>query len=424
MATLQESFDDGLDRIPLLAIEKIIVEKLAAAEIEDIAFARRVAEALVASKGRSVTIDSPYDILLNFTDDDMKRVEEATAAFLERLPDLVDELAEDTTQRLVDGMRQQWNESRPLVDEAAKLRERIAKDWGGALDALRLLVHLCAQEGEKFNFAQMESKLKRGAERNGALARLHIRACRIAEEIILLIENGHTEGAQGRWRTLHEVTVTATLIAAGGDALAERYFAHEAVERKKVLDDHRRAATSMGAASVTRKQADAIERDCAAAVRKYGRHFQGMYGWAGGVLGPPDSPQFHNLQEVAGSLAEKLRFRLACFDTHASLQTLSQPVHYWDPTIHVSGTFSAGFEGPIADTAQTIAQITLLLLPEPWDLDRIVLVRALARLRDELIDDAYRIAKRIEKDEQRSIERAMRRPGRPLGYVKRKPVRR
>ena len=423
MPTLQQSFDSSLESIPLLAIERIVIDKLAAAGIEDATFARRVAEALVASKGQGVTIDSPYDVSLDLTNDDVKRVQSATAAFLKGLPDLVDKLTDGTAQRLVDGMRHQWNESRSSVDEAAKLRKRITKDWGGALDALRLLVHLCAQEGEKFNFAQRESKLKRGANRNAALARLHIRACRIAEEIILLVENGHAEGAQGRWRTLHEVTVTATLIAAGGDALANRYFAHEAVERKKALDDHRRAAASVGASGIARKQADAIEADCAAAVRKYGRHFLGMYGWAGGMLTLPDTPQFHNLQEVAGSLAEKLRFRLACFGTHASPQTLRQPVHHWDPTTHVPGTFSAGFEGPIANAGQTVAQITLLLFPEPWDLDRIALVRAIARLRDELTDLAYRIAKRIEKDEQRSIERAMRRPSRPLNHVRQQPLR-
>ncbi|MBA4757931.1 DUF5677 domain-containing protein [Sphingosinicella sp.] len=424
MGALHQSFEDSLEKFPLLVIENIIAEKLAAVNVDDPVLVRQIAEALMANEGKIITIKSPVGRSLDFTEEDMKQFEKAMSGFMDELPDFVDKVAEMAAQQLVEEYRSQWKDSQPSVDEAAKIQTRIAKTWGGALDALRLVVALCCEEGETFNFAQMKSNLKRDAARNVALARLHIRACRIAEEIILLVSNGHTEGAQGRWRTLHEVAVTATLIAAGGDAIAERYFAHEAIERKKALNDYRRAAATLGVAKVSGKEADTIERECDAAVRRYGRHFQSPYGWAGGMLGLPDAPQFHNLQEVAGKLGEKLRFRLACFDTHASPQALRQPIHGWDPTTHISGMFSAGFEAPIGDTAQSIVQITLLLFREPWNLDRIAWVLTLARLRDDLIDDVDRIARRIEKDEQRSIERAMRRPGRTFGYVKPRPIRR
>src|SRR3546814_13524262 len=72
---------------------------------------------------------------------------------------------------------------------------------------------------------------------------------------LLLIENGHTEGAQARWRTLHEVTITATLIADGGGALAERYFDHQAIEQKKALDDHNRATRAVGGSPLPQHQA-------------------------------------------------------------------------------------------------------------------------------------------------------------------------
>src|SRR3546814_12895477 len=88
-----------------------------------------------------------------------------------------------------------------------------------------------------------------------------------------------------------------------------------------------------------------------------------------------DLPKFHHLQDAAGSLSLKLRYRLSSFDTHASPRTLKQPVHHWDPTTHIPGSFAAGFEGPGADTVHAIVQITSLLFDEPWDLDRLVLVR-------------------------------------------------
>src|SRR3546814_20101539 len=68
--------------------------------------------------------------------------------------------------------------------------------------------------------------------------------------------------------------------------------------------------------------------------------------WASGQLGTPKDPKFHHLQDAAGSLSLKLRYRLSSFDTHASPRTLKQPVHHWDPTTHIPGSFAAGFEGP------------------------------------------------------------------------------
>src|SRR3546814_20908260 len=104
-----------------------------------------------------------------------------------------------------------------LFPYPALFRSRSLADWVEPFEALRLLLELCRQEGDAFNITSLKSK--HPITRNEALARLHIRACRIAEEILPLIENGHTEGAQARWPTLHEVTNTAPLIAAGGDVL-------------------------------------------------------------------------------------------------------------------------------------------------------------------------------------------------------------
>src|SRR3546814_3616998 len=117
----------------------------------------------------------------------------------------------DQAGKLAEGLKQQWQHSVPAADKAEATRARILADWGEPFEALRLLLELCRQEGDAFNITSLKSK--HPITRNEALARLHIRACRIAEEILLLLENGHTAGAQARWRTLHEVTIPATLIA-------------------------------------------------------------------------------------------------------------------------------------------------------------------------------------------------------------------
>jgi len=420
MGKLQDAFDRQIENLPRLAVEYVVRDKLRKEEVDDPAVLGRIVDAIIDGTEESVGIPFDQSLHLALTDEDLDRMRDAAEAFGERIPDIVDNLVHDASKKLVAQLQEKWRQSVPVDDADLATKARILKDWATPLDSLRMLLTLCAEEGDNFNIAHLRSARSREGGRTQALARLHIRACRIAREILLLLENGFTEGAQARWRTLHEVTVTAALIAEGGDSLAERYFDHEVVDRKKALDDHRRAVAAGGEPPVGRRDATALEEEFAAAVAKYGKQFRGMYGWASGQLGMPADPKFHDLQEVAGSLNLKLRYRLSSFDTHASPKTLEQPVHRWDPTTHVPGTFEAGFEAPAVDMAHAITQITALLYPQPWDLDAVVFVSALSRLREELADAWVRTARNIDKRERRSIERAIRAPLRRFGYVKAK----
>jgi hypothetical protein len=422
MGVLQDAVDKAVADIPRLGIEKIIADKLKAAGADDPALAKRIAAAVIEGTGDRIEFECDQQLDLVIDDEDVKRITRAAELFTEGLPDFIRTMTEDLAGKLADDFMEQWK-SFSASDERATTLAKIKADWGEPLDRLRMLVALCEQEGDTFNIKHLSSKSGRGELCAEALARLHIRACRIANEIILLIENGFAEGAQARWRTLHEVAVTATLIAEGGDALAERYFDHEAVERKRALDDHRRAAAIAGEPGVSRHHSAGIEEDYGAAVNKYGKSFNSMYGWASGQLGIPKEPKFHDLQEAAGSLTLKLRYRLASFDTHASSGALEQPVHRWDPTTHIPGAFAAGFEEPASDTAQAIVQITGLLRAEPWNVDNVAFGLAMIRLRNETARAWHDAARRVARREQRALDRATRRPGpqRRFGYVKTKP---
>ena len=409
MPSLQDAFDEALDRLPRIAIDKLVREKLAEAGASDDALADRIAESILAGEmdAATSTVSNP---VIEFDDQDFDRIQKALASLIETLPDLVEDVAGKTAQDILHGMQEQWLEGGDGTSQRENLRERILRTWREPFDLTRMLVALCIQQGDEFNQPLLNPRRSEPPLRLQTLARLHIRACRIAEEILLLLENGFTEGAQARWRTMHEVVVSATIIAAGDEALARRYIDHDAVERKKALDDYRRGPGTKP--PLPRGLAAAIVDANDRVVKKYGNSFRGMYGWAAGQCGIPEQAKFFDLQEAAGNLSLKHRWRQASFDTHASPGALSQPVHGWDPTTHVAGTFSAGFEEPATDLAQAIVQITGLLFPEPWDLDKVALVKTLCLLRDKVVDAWHRTARKIDKEEQRSLERAARRSGR------------
>lgn len=336
------------------------------------------------------------------------------------MPDFIRAMIEEFGRRVADGCRVQWRQNE-ATDVQARIdrRYKISKDWGEAFSELRLLIEGCVQHGDVFNRAQLETRLKRNKLRNEVLARLHIRVCRLAEEIVMLLENGFAEGGRARWRTLLEVSITMILIAEGGNDLAARYLDHDAIDRKKALDDLDRSARDAGTRGVDRGIRNEIEVQAARVVRRYGSAFRGMYGWAAGQLGLPDKPQFHDLQELAGLIASKLQYRIACFGNHASAQSLNQLLHEWDPTLHIPDMFAPGFDDPAVNTAYSLVHATSTLFGEPWDLDKLIELRTLTCFRDD-VETAFRsTTRRIDRAERRSMDRAARRPGKPSVWQRR-----
>src|SRR3546814_8760949 len=64
------------------------------------------------------TIKSPHDIAIDFTEADLARLKKAVDALIERIPEIVDEMANDQAGKLAEGLKQQWQHSVPAADKA------------------------------------------------------------------------------------------------------------------------------------------------------------------------------------------------------------------------------------------------------------------------------------------------------------------
>jgi Family of unknown function (DUF5677) len=68
-----------------------------------------------------------------------------------------------------------------------------------------------------------------------SLTLIHSSATVTLYEIRTLLLEGLRGGAAGRWRALHELTVTAALLARGGKTIARRYLDHGFVTQTEVI---------------------------------------------------------------------------------------------------------------------------------------------------------------------------------------------
>jgi hypothetical protein len=170
-----------------------------------------------------------------------------------KFPQILEESSREAAKLILDTLTKNWPEEHKLQDEETSgFRERLEGRWGKAFDGLRMLITICREIGGEA--ASASPKTRKGRARHGILVRLHARGCQLGSEIMTLMENGYADGAMGRWRTLYEVGVVATLIAEWGDEAATRYVAHEIVESKKEMEDFERFAPSLGYAPLSKRE--------------------------------------------------------------------------------------------------------------------------------------------------------------------------
>lgn len=243
--SLQALLEEQLEELPRRIAEQLVRDKLADAGIAD---NQAVVDALVtqimsgAGDGMfDLDVDVPEGTLpgtisVEFDDEDLAYIGRAADAFQKELPGLVETMARQAADAMVAGYRKSWPEWH-AADAAvtAEFRGNIELRWGKGFDLLRMLIEISRDQGMAFDRRAQRSRSNRHAHLNTALVHLHARALQIASEIMVLMESGYADGAMARWRTLHEVTCVAMVLADGGDALARRYLEHDAVESKKAL---------------------------------------------------------------------------------------------------------------------------------------------------------------------------------------------
>jgi hypothetical protein len=212
------------------------------------------------------------------------------------------------------------------------------------------------------------------------------------------MENGFADGAIARWRTLHEISVVATLISQHGNDLALRYLAHEAVEAKRALDRFSTCHEGLGYAPLSKREIKQIERDYADSLEVFGHNFGSHYGWAAHHLGM-NKPRFEDLEAAAGQILMRSDYNFASFNVHATSKGIMFRLGLMDDSdlTALAGASNAGFVDPAHNTAQALVEVTNLLLTRPSRFDDLIELEILIMLRDRLpalLDRANRQLKR------------------------------
>lgn len=259
-----------------------------------------------------------------------------------------------------------------------------------------MLLTIARDVGQERGDRLARSRAKKNRLKTHVLLQLHVRGCQVASEIILLLENGYADGAMSRWRTLHEISVVGLLIAEHGDALAERYLAHEAVEARSILNVHSQTFDALGFAKPSPREIAQVEANYQAALEQYGDKFGDDYGWAAGYV--KNTRSFGSLVEAAGRSHLHAYYKFASHNVHAGVKGITFKLG----ALHGGGAFAgasnAGLEEPGQNTAITLTLLTFLLVDGRDLEDNALILKLLTDLQEQTIKGFVRAGRRLKRD--------------------------
>lgn len=342
---------------------------------------------------------------INFDDDDWREVQDQTSNLLAKLPAEIKSLTEELASGTLRSIRADWKKRKfHIKADKIAFRHRLKSRWGTAYDELHLLIILCAEVGEEELEHLRRSRRKTGKVLKDTLIRLHSRACQISGEILVLLESGYADGAMARWRTLHELSVIAAVLARGDDELATRYRLHEVVDAKKAMDLYIRDHHGLGYQPPSVEEIDRTNSHYDELIKIYGKSFSNPYGWAAELL-KNKRPQFSDLQTSAGREIMASFYKMASYPVHADFKGAAWQLGKLGQNDFVlAGPSNAGIEEPGQNMALSLVSTTSLLVTDAT-LEKAVPLKAIGLQRDRAIQALIAAGRRLTNDEQNRLRK-------------------
>lgn len=352
-------------------------------------------EALVqAIEAGAHTIELPdeavgQDIII--CDQDMKYASEEFEKSLEgdteeTINRVVEELAPNILKRLYEQLPEALDEWHGIQRD---FEDRLCERWKEGLNRLEMLITMAHEAGETYlddlrnGFAKDELACE--PELFDALAALHCRGCRTAREIVCLLKAGYADGALARWRSLHELAVTAFFLVEhrSGDT-PERYLAHVVVERWRAAKEYQEHCNVLGYDPYSAAEFSQMEKDSEAAIKKYGASFKDDYGWAAEALAPVRAT-FTQIERSLKLSHWRPHFRLACQSVHAGSRSLFSSLGISDNAgILLAGASNAGLADPGHLAAISLSMLTTTFLTVMPTIDGLVACNCMLTLCDHI----------------------------------------
>lgn len=326
-------------------------------------------------------------------------VHDAVVALLEEAGDDVENIEPLVTQAIDSVASRLFDSIAGLAPDQVKelhsdidaFQVRHEARWGKGLEWLRLHRHYCIEAGQQFQSEFLKHPKFVHDPLLGVLMRLHASACRIQGEIITLLAAGYPDGAFARWRTLHEIAVTASVLRDAGENAAVDYIKFGIVQAVNGMNGFQETAARMKREAYRPEEIQEANALRERLMAESDIDFKSRNGWARKYIG---SSKFEKLQAAAGLAHWRNDYSLASRDVHTDFRQMHaflamSGIH---PSVLLAGPSDSGIVEPAHSAAITLMQATVaFIFARNGDSDcpidfssSVVIGRVLQRLTDEV----------------------------------------
>ncbi len=299
------------------------------------------------------------------------------------IPGLVDDIASLILVRIKKDMSSGLKRHRR---DRKGFERRLNKRWKCPLDLLDLFITLNLEAGAEFNQKFRNEAVGSGDAVFEALTRLHARGCQVSGEVLALLRAGFADGAHARWRSLHEMSVVASLIQEHGQELAERYLLHETIQQYKLACEYQKYFDRLNHDPPSKENSDQLKVQRDELIARFGEPFNGDYGWASSAIGS-NRPTMSDIEQHVQLDHMRPYYRMASDNVHPT----SHGAYFrlglhssQEKEVLLTGPSNVGLANPGHSTAISLLQLSTTLLATESSFDCVVTLKILTELTDEV----------------------------------------
>jgi hypothetical protein len=280
---------------------------------------------------------------------------------------------------------------------------RLYRRWKEPLDLLEYLIIYSLETGRAKKGKLVKTRDRSNKYKHTALIRIHARGIQISNEILELLKAGYADGANARWRSLHELATIAFFLLDNNNDIAERYLEHDIMKRFKEAKDYRIYYKKLGYPAFGRRAFNLLKKKHDALIQKYGKEFEYSNGFEWipkTILGRRD---FRELEKTVK--LDKLRpyYSMSSNAVHGGSLALFFQLELVDRRrgkVLLAGPTNFGLADPLQGAAISLSQISVSLLRLDADVQDIMAMFIMGKYVDEIGPIAVKTQKQIESEER------------------------
>ena len=277
---------------------------------------------------------------------------------------------DEAAQRRLEAVRSRaYAATEALRQERIQFEKNLNKYWGRPLNSLELFIQAVTEASFEFIRAHHDEAVASKDQVHNALTRLLGRGCLVARATLTLLRRGYADDAFARWRSLHEIAVTAIIIGRNGQELAERYMLHAAVESYKLASNFPALEAVVGIDMLPPGEFEKLKAERDRLVEQFGKPFGRDLGWAA-CLFDGKAPTIMQIEESVELQSLRALYRLSSDNVHPSvLGTMSKlGLDLYEDEAHLVLPSMTGLGGPGGLTAMSLFLIAgAVLITKPTD---------------------------------------------------------